>query len=100
MTNASIPCIKHGTSGIADARLRDTLELSCRNGPKLLQELSSLVDFEGQLWATWHDEAGRGRHSGALTEAWAKISGHANVMHLVPTDENFDYQEDCMNDPN
>jgi predicted restriction endonuclease len=97
---ASIPCIKHGVSGTADVRLHKTLELSGVNRAKLLQELSSLVDFDGQLWATWRDEAGRRCYSEAITKAWAKISGAANVKHLIPSDENFDYQEDCMNDPN
>ena len=96
---AAIPCISHGKPGADDERLLEALALARKLDEDVASGLASLVDFDGRLLATWHSEAARSNHAAALTKAWSQITGSDGALHLVPTDEDYDYQEDCMNDP-
>ena len=93
------PCIRHGENGIEDARLLSALELAAaETGPSIRSEVALLTDFNGQLWAAWHDAADRDRHAPVLSRAWERVGGAPGALHLIRSEENFDYQEDCMND--
>ena len=93
------PCIRHGTSGIEDSRIRQALaEARDRWGVAVENDLVSLVDYDGQLWATWRDAQLGQRHGTALADAWSKAGGERGAVHLVCIDEDFDYQEDCMSE--
>ena len=93
------PCIRHGTSGIADSRITQALaDARDRGGIAVENNLLSLVDYDGQLWATWANAQLGQRHGPALADAWAQAGGERGALHLVRIDEDFDYQEDCMND--
>ena len=93
------PCIRHGTSGIEDRRIRQALaEARDRGAIAVEHDLVSLVDYDGQLWATWRNAQLGQRHGAALADAWARVGGDRGALHLVRIDEDFDYQEDCMNE--
>ena len=93
------PCIRHGTSGIEDPRIRQALAAAReQSGIALENDLVSLVDYDGQLWATWRNAQLGQRHGAALAEAWSKAGGERGALHLVRIDEDFDYQEDCMSE--
>ena len=93
------PCIRHGTSGIEDPRIKQALaDARDRGGIAVENNLVSLVDYDGQLWATWRNAQLGQRHGPALADAWAQAGGERGALHLVRIDEDFDYQEDCMND--
>ena len=93
------PSIRHGTSGIEDPRIRQALaETRDRSGIAVENYLVSLVDYDGQLWATWRNARLGQRHGAALADAWSKAGGERGALHLVCVDEDFDYQEDCMNE--
>lgn len=93
------PCIRHGVRGIADARVVRALELAVLDrAGELSGAIESLVDFDGQLWTTWRSGAARDRLSGVLDRAWTAVGGERGTLQLVRSDEDYDYQEDCMND--
>ena len=95
----SPPCIRHGTSGIEDPRIKHALaEAQARGAIAVESDLVSLVDYDGQLWATWRNAQLGQRHGTALADAWARVGGERGALHLVRIDEDFDYQEDCMNE--
>lgn len=96
---SSPPCIRHGTSGIDDPRIKQALaDTRDRQGTAIEQDLVSLVDYDGQLWATWRSAPLGQRHGMALADAWTRVGGERGALHLVRIEEDFDYQEDCMND--
>lgn len=98
MTNA-LPCIRHGHASTEDPRLIETLERVHTLGlPKPTAMLTALLDYDGQLWATWRDAPSRAAGSALLTQAWCLAGGERGAFHLLRSDENYDYQEDCMND--
>ena len=93
------PCIRHGTSGIENPRIKQALaEARNRGGIAAEGDLVSLVDYDGQLWATWRNAQLGQRHGAALADAWTRAGGERGALHLVRIDEDFDYQEDCMNE--
>ena len=93
------PSIRHGTSGIEDPRIKQALaEAQARGAIAVEEDLVSLVDYYGQLWATWRNAQLGQRHGAALADAWARVGGERGALHLVRIDEDFDYQEDCMNE--
>ncbi len=89
------PCIRHGERGIADDRLLRALGTL---GGDAWQKIESLTDFDGQLWATWRRPDHRTELAPDLSRAWAAVGGDRGALHLVRIDEDYDYQEDCMND--
>ncbi|MFS0736617.1 hypothetical protein ABC347_06170 [Sphingomonas sp. 1P06PA] len=95
----TLPRIRHGVAGLADPRIDRALALASADGlDHAGASLLSLVDYEGQLWATWRDANYRSRFAPLLTRAWAKAGGERGMLHLIPSAEDYDYQEDCMND--
>ena len=93
------PCIRHGEKGTEDARLLRALQTAAsESGQPVEAELELLTDFGGQLWASWRSPQSRDLHGPSLTRAWAQVGGEGGALHLVRSEENFDYQEDCMND--
>lgn len=95
----SFPCIRHGHAPTRDARLIDTLDRAATLGlTQAGEKLSALLDYDGQLWATWRDDAARAAGSDAMTQAWVQAGGERGTLHLVKSGEDYDYQEDCMND--
>jgi hypothetical protein len=94
----SIPMVRHGVASTTDARLAETLSIAQGLGVDPARGLVSLLDYDGQLWATWRDTAARAAGAGGLTRAWAEAGGERGALHLVPSEEDYDYQEDCMND--
>ena len=98
MTGA-LPCIRHGDASIADPRLIATLERAQALGlvaPTTM--LAALLDYDGQLWATWRDAPSRAAGSALLTQAWGLAGGERGALHLLRSTDDYDYQEDCMND--
>jgi hypothetical protein len=95
----AIPCIRHGHAATDDLRLVKALAI-VRSGeqPDIKAMLESLLDNDGQLWATWRTAAGRDTGSAALSRAWLKVSGEAGALHLLRCDNLYDYQSDRMND--
>lgn len=95
----SIPCIRHGDASTADPRLIKALDI-VRNGgmTDIEARLESLLDYEGQLWATWRTAAGRDAGSAALSQAWHELGAERGALHLLRSGDAYDYQEDCMND--
>ena len=95
----SPPCIRHGTSGIEDPRIKQAIaEAQARGAIAIEEDLVSLVDYYGELRATWRNAQLGQRHGAALADAWARVGGERGALHLVRIDEDFDYQEDCMNE--
>ncbi len=93
------PSIRHGANGIEDPRIRQALaEAGDRSGLALENHLVSLVDYDGQLWATWRNARLGQCYGAALADAWSHAGGERGALHLVRIDEDFDYQEDCMNE--
>jgi hypothetical protein len=90
-----IPCIRHGCASISDPRLIEVLNTVQDAG---LREIESLLDYDGQLWATWRTLAGRDAGSAALSQAWEDVGGERGALHLLRSDDDYDYQDDCMND--
>jgi hypothetical protein len=74
--------------------LAAALELS---GEDLQLHLESLLDYDGCLWATWREARARESFSPVLTQAWAHMGGERGALHLVSVEDQYDYQEDCMN---
>ena len=93
------PCIRHGTRGIQDPRIKQALAAARdRGGVTVEHDLVSLVDYDGQLWATWRNAQLGQSYGPALADAWSQVGGERGALHLVRIDEDFDYQEDCMNE--
>lgn len=93
------PCIRHGSNGIDDQRIRQALgDAGAKTGLDLGHDLLSLVDYDGQLWATWLTAQLGQLHGAGLADAWAAVGGERGALHLTRIDEDYDYQEDFMND--
>jgi hypothetical protein len=94
-------CTRHDRPGTDDPELSAILDnAEGRAGRELDGLLKVLYDHDGQLLATWRDEAGRASFGPALTAAWHEAMGSdAGILNLVPTDEGYDYQEDVMDNP-
>lgn len=93
------PCIRHGERGIEDPRLLSALDaVAAETGGSIDAKLAQLTDFGGQLWASWRSSADRDQHAPSLSRAWASVGGDRGALHLTRSDEDYDYQEDCMND--
>jgi hypothetical protein len=67
-----------------------------RAGRDLRPLLRSLYNYDGQLLATWQDADAREAGSSALSAAWQERMGESWILHLVPSDEDYDYQEDVV----
>ena len=93
-----IPLVRHGEPSTADPRLAEALAIAQAAEVDAARGLVSLLDYDGQLWATWRNAAARSAGAGGLTRAWAQAGGERGALHLVPSEEDYDYQEDCMND--
>jgi hypothetical protein len=91
----SIPCIRHGSASISDPRLIKALKIAQDAG---LRDIESLLDYDGQLWATWRTPSGRDAGSALLSHAWEKLGGERGALHLLRSDDAYDYQDQCMND--
>jgi hypothetical protein len=98
MTSGTIPCTRHGKAGARDERLVQLLEAAqLGSDPNLVTHLRSLNDFNGQLWATWKDDASRTRFAPLLDQTWRALGETGPTLHLIPVDESYDYQEDVIN---
>lgn len=98
MIGRPIPMVRHGHASTVDPRLAETLAIARTLGFDPASGLMSLLDYDGQLWATWRNAAARDAGAGDLSRAWEQAGGERGALHLVPTGEDYDYQEDCMND--
>jgi hypothetical protein len=98
-TTNSIPCIRHGHASTCDARLQSVLAKAQASGQTyIVALLEALTDYDGQLWATWRTPEGRDAASAMLSRAWDDLGGERGALHLVRTNDGYDYQSDCMND--
>jgi hypothetical protein len=98
LMQAAIPCIRHGEPGVRDPRLLELLsEAQHQTAVDLSLHLRALTYFNGQLWCTWTDETARSKFARALDKVWAGLGESGSTMHLVPSDEPYDYQEEVMN---
>jgi len=98
-TTNSIPCIRHGHASTCDARLQSVLAKAQAGGQTdIVALLEALTDYDGQLWATWRTPKGRDTASAILSQAWDDLGGERGALHLVRTDDGYDYQSDCMNE--
>lgn len=95
--SSSVPCTRHDQAGTDDPILRAVLaEASRRAGRNLDPLIRALYNYDGQLLATWRDPAAREVGAEALTGAWQERMGETRILHLVPTEEDYDYQEDVV----
>jgi hypothetical protein len=93
-------CTRHNRAGTDDPELRILFaDAEARAGRDLGGFLLVLNSHEGQLLATWRDEAVRAAYAPALSAAWRDASGDAAILNLVTTDDVYDYQEDVMENP-
>lgn len=93
-----IPCTRHGANGVRDERLIELLSLTQKHmGFSPVPHLRSLHYFNGQLWATWKDEAAREKFARTVDAAWLELPESGPTLHLVPSDEAYDFQENVMN---
>lgn len=96
---SSPPCIKHGIRGTADERVTAALEASSHAaGERLAGRIGSMVDFDDQLWTTWRSDNDRTAFAAMVDRAWAECGGGRGTLHLIRSNEDYDYQEDCMNE--
>jgi hypothetical protein len=92
-TDLPVPCIRHGVAGTIDPLLIEILNEFGTLHPAHLHAVRSLYLYEGdQVWATWRSQKAVQDHSATLSN----ICGlnHLTVVHLVPIEEEYDYQED------
>ena len=95
----SPPCIKHGIRGTTDERVTAALEASSHAaGEQLTGRIESMIDFDDQLWTTWRSDNDRTAFAAMVDSAWADCGGGRGTLHLVRSNEDYDYQEDCMNE--
>lgn len=93
------PCIKHGVRGTADPRILAALEASTRvAGSQLAERIESMIDFDGQLWTTWRSTQDIAAAARYVDDAWTEVNTNRGTLHLVRSDADYDYQEDCMNE--
>jgi hypothetical protein len=93
-----IPCTRHGEAGVRDARLVELLTAAQKQvDSSLAPYLRSLHYFNGQLWATWKDDASRSKFARTIDLAWRALPETGPTVHLIPSDESYDYQENVMN---
>jgi hypothetical protein len=98
MISRAIPCTRHGEAGVQDERLVNLLESAQRcSDENLVAHLRSLNGFNGQLWATWKDDASRTRFARLIDQSWRALGETGPTLHLIPVDESYDYQEDVIN---
>lgn len=91
------PCTRHDRAGTDDPRLRAVLaDASARAGQDLSPVLRSLYDHDEQLLVTWRDCMARMAFSTMLTTAWRDHSEGGQILHLIPSDDGYDYQEDVV----
>jgi predicted restriction endonuclease len=91
------PCIRHDRAGVDDPRLRDVLaDASARAGRDLSLVLRSLYDYDDNLLASWRDHAARLAFSGTLTAAWRDRVEEGRILHLILSNDGYDYQEDVV----
>jgi hypothetical protein len=94
----SVPCTRHGEAGVRDERLVELLTAAQRCvDANLASHLSSLHYFNGQLWVTWKDDASRSTFARTIDQTWRALSETGPTVHLIPSDESYDYQENVMN---
>ncbi|MCT2401217.1 hypothetical protein [Novosphingobium mangrovi (ex Huang et al. 2023)] len=100
MTAAPIPCTRHDRVGTDDPLLRRVLAgAGTRHGCELTPLLLALYMHEGQLLATWKCRKDLKSGSAALDAAWHAEEGEGTILHLVPSDAEYDYQEEVMENP-
>ncbi len=93
------PCTKHGVRGTADPRILAALEASSRvAGVHLAERIESMIDFDGQLWTTWRSSQDLAAAARYVDQAWTEVIYNRGTLHLVRSDADYDYQEDCMNE--
>lgn len=93
------PCTRHGVRGTADPRIMAVLEASSRvAGESLAGRIESMIDFDDQLWTTWRSPEDRAAAARHVDHAWTECGGKRGTLHLVRSDDDYDYQEDCMNE--
>jgi hypothetical protein len=95
---ATIPCTRHGESGIRDERLIELFEAAQRSvATNLAAHVRSLHDFNGQLWVTWKNNVSRTEFAPVIDQNWRALGETGPTIHLIPVDDSYDYQEDVIN---
>ena len=93
-------CTRHDRPGTEDPELLAILgDAETRAGRELGGLLAVMYNHDGQLLATWRNTEARDLFAPALTAAWQDAMDGAGILNLVPTDEQYDYQEDVMENP-
>lgn len=88
-----IPLIRHGSPETQDPQLSEILREAEVAHTGTSEALRSMYLLEGpEIWVTWSTARDRARFSGPLTDICRRKG--FNVRHLVPVDEQYDYQED------
>lgn len=92
-----VSCTRYDEPGDQNARLLAALHrASGESSEELSGHVTSLYDYDGQLWATWRSAEPREAHGEALTRAWKAVAGEQRVLHLLVVEEQYDYQEDVL----
>jgi hypothetical protein len=94
----AIPCTRHGEATIRDERLIELFQAAQRRvATNLAAHVRSLHDFNGQLWVTWKDGASRTGFAQFIDQSWRALGETGPILHLIPVDDAYDYQEDVIN---
>ena len=96
-----VPCVRHGVVGTNDSSLVQLLRtaaprVSLELGMDLSLAVSSVTRYDDSVWVIWTDDASRARCSAILDETWRALGATSTVLHLIPCDEPYDYEEDVM----
>jgi hypothetical protein len=95
---APVPCVRHGEPGVRDeALLRLLAATQTRVSVDISLHLRLLTYFHEQLWCTWKDTAARSKFARVVDDAWKALGESGPTIHLVPSDQSYDYQEEIMN---
>ena len=96
----AVPCVRYDTPGADDPELRAVLaDATRRAGWPIDPLLRGLYYHDKQLLVTWRDASARDLGANALGAVWRARSAGSQILHLLPLDEDYDYQEDVADDP-
>ncbi len=97
MSTDSVPCTRYDRSGTDDPVLREVLrDAGVRAGRDLSPYLRALYTHNDELIATWRARPDRATWSEMLSAAWRDKVGESRILHLIPTDDDYDFQEDVV----
>jgi hypothetical protein len=94
----TIPCTRHGECGTRDEGLIELFRAAQHAAAaNLAPHVRSLHVFNGQLWVTWKNGRSRSQFAAVFDQNWRTLGESGATIHLIPVDDDYDYQEDVIN---